>query len=154
MQAHARDYAAIDGIQRVVDWATSRDITIDFIRTQVGRFHSQSRRVEVSCHLPPENQLHIILHELGHFITEDQGHNYIVDNFPNGYRKIDDDTPGRGQLHKVDVIAEEFEAWTNARRLAESLSIYIDRLSFDKNRAKYLTSYFKWAMKRGRVSDE
>lgn len=150
---HAREFATVLSIERVVEWARGRDITIDFIKVSVARFHSTTRRVEVSTHLPVESQLHVMLHELGHFLIEEDGEVQVIRRFPNGYVKINNDLPGRGVLHKVDVVAEEFEAWERGRRLAEDLQIALDRQAFDETRAKYLQSYFKWALKRGRVSD-
>lgn len=153
LASHARDYASVDGLEKATNWAATKEIAVDFIKVQAGRFHSQSRRVEVSTHMAPEDQLHVLLHELGHFLIEDEGPEYIASKFPNGYRKISDDVPGRGQLHKVDVVAEEFAAWEKGFALAKDLGIEVDRLAFDEVRAKYLVSYFKWALRRGRVAD-
>ena len=151
--SHARNYAAIDGLEKVTAWAKKKHITVEFIRVSVGRFHSQSRRVEISTHLQPEVQLHTLLHELGHFLIEDLGPEVVAYRFPNGYRKIDNQEPGRDILHKVDVLAEEFEAWERGRELAKKLNIDVDRDAFDRDRARYLQTYFRWALKRGRVSD-
>ena len=153
LKAHAEDYLAIDGLRVTTEWARSKDIIVDFIKVQSGRFHSQSRRIEVSAHMAPVLQLYILLHELGHFLIEDEGPTYVADRFPNGYRRIMDDVPGRGPLHKVDVIAEEFDAWSRGLTLAKHLGIEVDRQVFDDVRARYLVSYFKWATRRGRVSD-
>lgn len=150
---HAREFASVLALEKVIEWARTREITVDFIRLSVARFHSGARRVEVSTHLPVESQVHVLLHELGHFLIEEDGEDKVNQRFPNGYVKVSNDLPGRGVLHKVDVVAEEFEAWERGRRLAEDLQIPLDRVAFDTTRAKYLQSYFKWALKRGRVSD-
>lgn len=153
LTSHTRDFIAVDGLEKVTAWAKKKHITVEFIRISVGRFHSQSRRIEISTHLQPEVQLHTLLHELGHFLIEDLGPDVVAYRFPNGYRKIDNEEPGRNLLHKVDVLAEEFEAWERGRELAKDLDIVIDREAYDRTRAKYLQTYFRWAMKRGRVSD-
>lgn len=150
---HARDYIAIDGLERAVAWAKNNEITVDFIKISSGRFHSASRRVEISSHLQPEIQLHTLLHELGHFLIGNEGDAAVEYKYPNGYRRIEQDMPGRGVLHKIDVVAEEYEAWALGRLLAEKTGITIDREAYDKTRARYLQSYFRWALKRGRVSD-
>lgn len=153
LATHARDYASIDGIQRVVAWAAGRKIDVVFTKVQAGRFHPETRRVDVSAHAPPETQLYVMLHELGHFLVGEEGDGYQADAYPNGYRKVAEDVPGRGRLHKVDVVAEEFEAWRRGLVLAQELGVPIDRLRYDEVRAEYLVSYFKWALRRGRVSD-
>lgn len=150
---HAREFAMVLSLEKVIDWAKTREITIEFIKISIARFHSGTRRVEVSTHLPVETQLHVLLHELGHFLIEEDGETSMLHRFPNGYYKVTNDLPGRGILHKVDVIAEEFEAWERGRRLAEDLGVALERSSYDQTRARYLQSYFKWALKRGRVSD-
>lgn len=150
-RVHAREYLAIEGMDRVAQWAKKRGLSIDIHpKIDAGRFHSQARRVEVSSRLGPEKQLIILLHELGHFLIEASGPELLIERFPNGYARIDSGIPGRDVLHKIDVIAEEFEAWHRGWKLAGRLGILIDRDYFDAVRADYLRSYMKWALRRGR----
>lgn len=150
--AHAREYLAIDNMERVVKWAKSRGLSVDVHpKIDVGRYHSESRRVEISSRFGPEKQLVVMLHEIGHYLIEMGGR--AAEQFPHGYNRIDEGHPSRDVLHKIDVVAEEFEAWRRGWKLAERLQIPIDREYYDTIRAEYLKSYFRWAMKRGRVAD-
>lgn len=152
-QLHAREYMAILEMDRVVAWARSKGLTV-YVHPKIdaGRFNDNTRSVEVSSRFNPEKQLIVLLHELGHFLVG-KG-NASKEKFPNGYNRIDEGESGRDVLHKVDVIAEEFEAWHRGWKLACRLKIVIDRVYYDTVRADYLKSYFRWALKRGRVSDE
>lgn len=149
---HALEYIAIDGIERVVAWAASRGLKVDFhSKIDVGRYYSGTRTVEVSSRFGPEKQLIIALHELGHYLIEAGGRTGEL--FPHGYNRIEEGNPSRDALHKIDVVAEEFEAWHRGWNLSKRLKIPVDRVYYDTIRAEYLKSYFKWALRRGRVSD-
>lgn len=148
---HAVEYLAIENLDRVVKWAKKRGLTVELHpKIDTGRFHSLSRKVEISSRLMPEKQLIILLHELGHFLVEAGGKEALLERFPNGYARISSGIPGRDVLHKIDVIAEEIEAWHRGWRLAERLGIFISRETFDTVRAEYLRSYMKWALRKGR----
>lgn len=151
---HAREYLAIMGMEKVVNWASQRGLSVHIhSKVESGRYEENCRRVDISSRLNPEKQLAILLHELGHYLIGSDNGKTARARFPNGYRRIDDGEPGRDALHKIDVIAEEFEAWHRGWKLGERLKIVIDREHFDIVRSEYLKSYFKWALKRGRVSD-
>lgn len=150
--AHAREFLAIEWIEKVVCWAKKQGVAVDVHpRIDVGRYHSDSRRVEISSRFGPEKQLVVLLHELGHYLIEVGGR--ASERFPHGYSRIEEGHPGRDALHKIDVIAEEFEAWHRGWKLSQRLRISVEREYYDTIRAEYLKSYFRWAMKRGRVSD-
>jgi hypothetical protein len=149
----AVDYAAIKGLERVIEWLAERNILVDFIRTDSGRFLPSINRIEISAKGSIESQLYILLHECGHYMIE-QSATTRQQFFPNGYLRIQEEVKGRNLIHKVDVIAEEFEAWNRGLKLAHRLKIYLDREQFDKVKARSLQTYFRWAMRRGRVLDE
>ena len=151
-EQHAAEYAAILGLEAVVGWAKGRGLSVDFHpKVEAGRYGAEARRVEVSSRITPQKQLVIALHELGHYLIQVSGR--AADLFPHGYNRIDEGNPSRDALHKVDVVAEEFDAWRRGWNLARRLGAPIDREYFDTVRSEYLKSYFRWALRRGRVRD-
>lgn len=145
------DYHAIAGIETVVNWLALRGIVVDFLRTDTGRYLPTVFRIEIPTSLDPATQLYTLLHECGHHLVEHSTTRYR--DFPNGYLRQQHEVKGRGLLYKTDVIGEEFEAWNRGLKLATRLNIYVDRDKFDLVKAKALRTYFRWATRKGRVSD-
>jgi hypothetical protein len=148
---HAREYAAILGIEKLVDWAASKGLEIIFSKMEGGLYHEISKKIMVSSRGGPETQLSVLLHECGHCIITRSGGRR---KYPNGYAKIEEGRRGRDESHKMDVIAEEFDAWSKGWNLGQRLGIWIDRTFYDEVRARYLKTYFRWALRRGRVADD
>lgn len=149
---HAVEYVAIDAMAKVVEWVRARGYDVVFTGGEAGAYNPKLNRIELSGRLSTERQLHVLLHECGHFLIEGIGDSRSK-KYPNGYARIDEKIEGRDVIHKIDVIAEEFDAWHRGLRLAERLQIYIDTDAFNKTRAKMLMSYIHWATRRGRVVD-
>lgn len=144
------DISAIDGIEKVISWLSTRETSVEFVKRSGGYYDENKNTVFISSHLPPRHQLHILLHECGHLLISVSGRW----KYPEGYKKIDDDRDGRNVIHKIDVIAEEFDAWHQGFLLAERLDILLHKEEFLKIKAKCLMTYIRWASKKGRVSDD
>ncbi len=149
---YASDYHAVCGLESVIDWLKGKGISVDFLKTDSGRYLPTIFRIEISASQDPQTQLYTLLHECGHLLVETSKTRYR--DFPNGYLRVEQDVKGRDLLYKVDVIAEEFEAWNRGLKLAERLNVVVDRPKFDHVKANALKSYFRWASRRGRVADE
>jgi hypothetical protein len=148
---HAKEYAAILGIEKLAEWANAKGLEIIFSKMEGGLYHEISKKIMVSSKGGPITQLCVLLHECGHFIiTRSGGRN----RYPDGYAKIEEGREGRNVHHKMDVIAEEFDAWIKGWTLAHRLNIIVDRNDYNEVRSKYLKTYFKWALRRGRVADD
>lgn len=148
---YARDYAAIHGLDLVVRWANSKGISVHFSRINGGTYHELTKRIDISSKGEPETQLCTLLHECGHYLIYRSGGK---EKFPNGYTRIDEGISSRDAVHKIDVIGEEFEAWHRGWDLSKRLDLVIDKKKYDEVKAAYLKTYFRWALKRGRVGDE
>ena len=148
---YTKDHAAVLSLARVVEWAGSKGISVHFSRVNGGTYHERMKRIDVSSKGDPETQLCTLLHECGHYLIYRSGGKH---KFPNGYARIDEGIESRDALHKIDVIAEEYEAWHRALDLAKRLNILLDKQRFDEIRASYLKTYFRWALRRGRVSND
>ena len=146
----AMDYAAVLGIEALSTWLQRRGFALNFAKRAGAVVDTNKKIVTISSHMPVQKQLHLLIHECGHILISSSSE----DKYPHGYKKIEEAKEGRGELHKIDVLGEEFEAWQKGRKLASRLGIHIDIDEFDKTRAKCLKTYVHWASRRGRVSDE
>ncbi len=64
------DMTSIEMLDRLVSWCSRKKITIDFKHlsgSENGSFYGQKMLIEVSSRLRPETQLHVLLHECGHY---------------------------------------------------------------------------------------
>lgn len=140
-----------NAISKVLDWCANRGINVVFKRIKKGeggsynRDHSTGKTIKVSSSLKPQTRLHVLLHECGHYIID-------VTNpgkYPRGYANpIKDGRTERSWIHKIDVIAEEIEAWERGWELGVMLGIWADesaREDFDRTKTDYLKTYIKWA---------
>lgn len=143
------DVQSIDGIEIVIDWLDDRGTRVEFVKKSGGYYDQNKDVIFISSHLPPRHQLHVLLHECGHLLISSCGRW----KYPEGYKKIDDDRDGRNVIHKIDVIAEEFDAWHQGFMLAGQLNITLHLDEFNKMKAKCLMTYIRWASRKGRVSD-
>ena len=140
------DIASIEGLSVIVDWCYSRGLIVEFIKTRNGGLYDhEDKRINVSCHLRPEKQLHTLLHECGHHLVEARGHN-ATDRFGNGYRNVNPDIL-RTFVHEVDLLDEEFEAWSRGLRLAERLNVSVNVESYNSTKAKCIKTHLKAALK-------
>lgn len=135
------DLRAITGIQRIIDWATRRHVTVVFGNETCQKCST----LYVDSRIPIRNQLHMLLHEAGHFLI-DTSHD-PGDMYPNGYRHGKRST--NSNLHFIDVVAEEIDAWRRGRRLASRIGIDLDRDAFDALRARSVKTYLMWASRSG-----
>lgn len=145
----AMDYAAVDGIEKISEWLDKRGFALEFAKRAGAYFDVSKKIVTVSSHQQVQKQLHLLLHECGHIIISGSG----INKYPNGYRKIDEARDGRDELHKMDVIAEEFDAWHKGKCLASRLGVVFDHDEYDRTRATCIKTYMKWALRKGRVKD-
>jgi len=101
--------------------------------------------MEVDNKSSPRHQLHVMLHECGHYLINvfnKEG------RFANGHdaKKCD-----RKKFdHKIDVVEEELEAWHRGWRLGTRLGFFTqlrDKRHYYETRALNMKTYFKWALK-------
>lgn len=134
--------AAVDGMVRVVEWCTQNDIDVAFVRHSGGNY--VPGKATVSCTLSAEKQFFVLLHECGHHLVNER---VSERRFRRGYVERDPRAL-RTNVHRVDIVHEELEAWHEGLELAARLGLVIDIDRFNKVRAGYVLSYLKWALRR------
>lgn len=146
------DIYAVEGMERVVEWCSQNGINVAFVRRAGGNYVPGT--ATVSCTLSAEKQFFVLLHECGHHLVNERGPER---RFRRGYAERDPRFL-RTNVHRVDVVHEELEAWHEGLELARRLGLTVDIDRFNKVRAKYVLSYLKWALRRpgyeGGLSDD
>lgn len=137
------DLHAIEGLKKVVDWCSERDLNIRFTNDAYAGIDGTLIYVNVASR--PVTQLCLLLHECGHHLIGACGDKNVV--FDETER-VDD---GEEKTHSdiVNTIGEEFEAWRRGINLARRLKIKLNVKEFSKLKTKLLFTYFKWASKNG-----
>lgn len=94
--------------------------------------------------LEPNEALAMLLHECGHvrreFLKKDRDTTVPI-SFKKG-----DKAPRR---FYYNVLHEEFDAWEEAKLIAQELNISLPEQSFDKMKFKCLDTYIEWCAERG-----
>ena len=67
-ERYALETSCIDGLQKVISWCSSRNITVEFCRCSGGILEDDHRLIRCSSKARPDVQLYTILHECGHFL--------------------------------------------------------------------------------------
>ncbi len=140
-----RDLSAIGGIERVVEWCNQHQVGLIFTKVQLAQYDRTTKIISVSGDAAYETQLFSLLHECGHhlhdksLLKKKRIRNVIAE------KKVEQDKRPTKLTDRVDVIAEEFEAWTRGRKLAERLGIYINDARCKADMSWCLIRYFKWS---------
>lgn len=144
-QVFTEEIRAIDGLERVVRWAEKRGLSVSFL-PKGGVFFSAEKLITVSSRLSPREQLFTLLHECGHFLI---GPRRNGERFGMGYAAGNIPRHRGSNLHRIDILDEEFEAWARGWKLGVKLGAVnnTDRKIFDQRRVQCLMTYAKWATK-------
>jgi hypothetical protein len=138
------DVRYVQALRVVVEWCGARSLTVQFTGRSGGVLCTDDNEILVSARASPKSQVHIILHECGHYLI---GKKESDKRYAMGYAKSSNNNVKRTCLHRLDILEEEFEAWYRAWSLALRIGIMTDddRPSFDKERILYLKTYVRWA---------
>jgi hypothetical protein len=106
------------------------------------RHDSPEKIITVNASSKHENRLYCLLHEFGHILTF--ASKYYKYKYSKKIREFneEEDTIVKN-IHKFELLEEEFEAWERGLLLAKRLKIRIDRKNFDTVKAKYLKTYIE-----------
>lgn len=140
------DLAAARGLERVVDWAAGRGLTVLFTsKRDSGVFSSGDKTIYINSTLTPEHQLFVLLHECGHVLvgSEKPG---VHHRFKLGYPSWDDPGVSGKLVHRCAILEEEFEAWHRGHRLAKKLGVPLDEDRWAEIKTRYIKSYLKWTI--------
>ena len=140
------DAVCIDQLAALIEWCEGRGLVVEFVRTRNGGVYDHDAKcIRVSCHLPPEKQLHTLMHECGHHLVETKDRD-STDRFGNGYRASDPNVFNKF-VHEIDMLDEEFEAWARGLRLAERLNIIVNMENYNHTKAECIRTHLKSALK-------
>lgn len=146
--SYERDLVAITSIEKVVNWCGSKKFSVVFRRRSGGIYDPGTKTIEISGRSSPEKQLHMLLHECGHHLI---GNPQADERFSRGYSN-DDPNSTRTTAYRVDVVAEELEAWHRGQRLAARLKIKLNKVAYHEARTAGIRSYMKWCAQPGEYS--
>jgi hypothetical protein len=142
--AFTRDIHNIAQLVKLIDWCTSKKLSVNFVRHSGGTYDSAARKFVISGRLSPERQLHVLLHECGHYLI---GTPAPESRFGRGYQQATDPTVNRSIGFRVEIIDEELEAWARGLKLARRKNISVDVSRFNQTKVEYIQTYLKWALR-------
>lgn len=131
----------IDKMSTVIDWCSSKNITVQFGKKPGGVYNAVDRTITIAGRAAPEKQLYMLLHECGHHLI---GFDEMDERFGMGYPFVEDPVVNTTFHHRVACLEEEMEAWNRGWRLSKRLHLQLEREAFDKVRLDCLRSYIKW----------
>lgn len=129
------DTTGISSLEVLVGWCGSKGLRVEFNHEPNGTYTPEEGLIEINCHLFPEKQFHLALHECGHHLI---GKKYVKEK-----AEADAATPFH---HRCDAVNEEFDAWKRGLKLAGRLKLRVDKPRYDATRTEMLKSYMKWAL--------
>jgi len=129
----------IQSIETVMCWLEKRGYYIELGRDGDDSVDREAKIVSINTTRSPETQLHIMLHECGHILVH--GSDTIVSGIDEVLSKYGENT----KIHKTFTVIEEVEAWKRGLRLAKRLSIPINKQKWNKDVARAIMAYMKWA---------
>lgn len=149
------DLYAIECIDRLVAWLKRRRIEVDVVAEPKGGIWLRSKKtIRLNRRLRPREQFHTLLHEAGHVLVDLSTANHTDGKYACGYEKVTDlKDPAQRRYnttfrHRIDVLAEEIDAWHAGKKLAKRLGLHIDTEAYDDSRARALKTYVKWSLQR------
>lgn len=127
----------------VIKWCYARHVTVEF-RNLPSKYLPSSKKIVINKRSSRKHQLMILLHECGHHLIDSSP--VATKRYKNGW-DAEDPKILKTFTHRIDVLAEEIEAWDRGWNLALRLGVLTEsnRQAFDKVRTSMLKSYIKWA---------
>ena len=136
-----------EGIDKLVEWSTKKGFSIDFDYCCHDEFRSTEKAISINTRQSRENQLYALLHECGHLILHSNEKLYAK-KYPSSMKMAYYNSNKRLQKsskYKVDVLAEEIDAWRKGKDLAKRLDIFIEEENYYTTMSKcvytYITSF-------------
>lgn len=137
-----REAMGVSQLETLIEWCTRKGLRVVFGRKVAAVLDQNTKTITVSGRLPPDRQVHVILHECGHFLV---GNN---PRFVNGYPYALDPKANRSFEHRLACLEEEIEAWNRGWNLGVRLGLSVDPVQFERTRAECLRSYVNWTSRK------
>ncbi len=115
------------GIETLENWTYKKGYTTDFDYCVQDEFRPNDKLITINTRQGRENQLYALLHECGHLILDKNEESYAK-KYPSSMKLAyrNNKRLEKSYKYKVDVVAEEIDAWRKGRALANRLNIYVD----------------------------
>ena len=133
------------GLEKICEWVASKNHSVDFDYCVQDEFRPDDKMITISTRQGREKQLYSLLHECGHLILQNN-ENLYNDKYPSSAKMANynsNRTLERSEKYKVDVMAEEIDAWRKGKDLAKRLDIYIEEDNYYSISTKCLYTYIK-----------
>jgi len=127
-------------IDIVIYWLQSKGYYIEVDRTGDDSVDRIVKIVSINSTRSLETQLYILLHECGHILVSES------DSIVNGAEEVFDKYGEKTKIYKVFTVIEEVEAWKRGLRLAKKLNIPVNKEKWNRDVARAINSYMKWAI--------
>jgi len=141
----ANENQSIDSLKRLIDWCAARSQRVCFKRIVGGEYNCDTKVFTINANSTPENQMFILLHEIGHYMIKTCGTSRSKSSFGYQFNEHDVDLTFH---YRVDLLEEEYEAWDRGRKHAKRLKINIDHANYDKFKINSIKTYIMWAAKK------
>jgi hypothetical protein len=136
----AQDPQLRESIEDVCTWLSARGYSIDFERNGEDAVFLESKLLSVRSSRSLRGQLYTLLHECGHILIHES------DTLVNSEEEVLEVYSSRSKIHKTFTVIEEIEAWKRGLSLAGRLGIEINKVKWNKDVAKSIMAYMKWAV--------
>ena len=133
------------GLDKLIEWSTKKGFSIDFDYCGHDEFRSTEKAISINTRQSRENQLYALLHECGHLILQNNDDLYNA-KYPSSAKMAYCTNNKRlesSPKYKVDVMAEEIDAWRKGKDLAKRLGVYVDEDNYYSISTKCLYTYIK-----------
>ena len=133
------------GIEELIEWTNKKGYDIEFDYCVQDEFRPDDKMITISTRQGREKQLYSLLHECGHLILQNNDDLYSA-KYPSSAKMANynsNRTLERSEKYKVDVMAEEIDAWRKGKDLAKRLGVYVDEDNYYSTSTKCLYTYIK-----------
>lgn len=129
-----------ESIEDVCTWLVERGYSIAFERDGEDAVFLESKLLSVRSSRSLRGQLYTLLHECGHILIHES------DSLVNSDKEVLTVYSPKSKIHKTFTVIEEIEAWKRGLSLAKRLGIEINKVKWNRDVAKAIMAYMKWAV--------
>jgi Zn-dependent peptidase ImmA (M78 family) len=126
-------------LETICIWLYARGFCVNFDTDGDDALYKSSKFISIKNTRSIETQLHVLLHECGHILVDKS-------DFINGEKEVLRRYNKKSKIYKTFTIIEEVEAWRRGLKLAKKLAIPINKEKWNRDMARALESYMKWAV--------
>ena len=134
------------GIDEVTNWVDNKGYSIEFSYCVQDEYRPGDNTITISSRQGVEKQLYSLLHECGHLILFNNEKLYEK-KYPSSTKMAycsSNKRLERSPKYKVDILAEEIDAWRKGKDLAKRLEIYIDEDKYYSVMSDCVYTYIKF----------